>query len=496
MRRAVTAVAVLTASAAVTLTPVASSAAAPYKGANTAAVQDDFNGDGYRDLAVGAPSATNGTVQAAGSVVVLYGSASSVSTARKTVITQSTTGVPGTAEEFDHFGATVASADLDRDGYADLIIGAPDEDVDGAESRGSVTVVWGGPNGLKGGANISPPAGYDEYTSSCGFGLSLAAGDMNGDGAPELGVASDLCAVASYSGPFSRTGQAAERYLEWRQNVRGVVMGDVNGDDRAERFYLAGPSDDDVRGPVTLDTGAPDPEDTSVNRGIDLPYADGYAGQVGDVNGDGYGDLVTGIPADDSVANGFTPAAHRGGEIQVLHGGPQGITPAQKPKVFHQDTPGVPGTAEWGDRFGRSLSVGDTDGDRYADVLVGSPEEAVGSLASAGTAVLLRGSASGLTTAKAVAYTQNTAGVPGAAETGDWFGTAVHLADLTKDGKAETVVGAPTENSDGCAWVARGSASGPVLNGSVNLCGKSVGITVGEVKGYFGAALTSPHWES
>ncbi|MEV7076456.1 hypothetical protein [Streptomyces sp. NPDC093990] len=54
---------------------------------------------------------------------------------------------------------------------------------------------------------------------------------------------------------------------------------------------------------------------------------------------------------------------------------------------------------------------------------------------------------------------------------------------------------APTENTDGCLWIARGSASGPVLKGSVNLCGKSAGITVGAVKGCFGAALTSPHVE-
>lgn len=91
---------------------------------------------------------------------------------------------------------------------------------------------------------------------------------------------------------------------------------------------------------------------------------------------------------------------------------------------------------------------------------------------------MLRGSASGLTTTKAVGYTQSTADVPGAAEAGDWFGATVHLADLNKDGKAETVVGVPTENSDGCLWTARGSASGPVLSGSLNLCGKSAGITV------------------
>ncbi|WP_225891162.1 FG-GAP-like repeat-containing protein [Streptomyces dioscori] len=495
MRRAVTAVAVLTASVAVTLALVTSSAAAPYKGANSAAVQDDFNGDGYRDLAVGAPGAASGTVQEAGSVVVLYGSASSVSATRGTVITQATTGVPGTAEESDRFGRTVSSADLDRDGYADLLVGAPGEDVGDVASRGSVTVVWGGPDGLKGGATIAPPAGYGEGRTYCRFGMSIATGDMNGDGAPEVGVGSG-CTPASYSGPFTRTGEAAARYLEWRENARGVVMGDVNGDGTAERFYLAGPTDGDIRGPVTLDAGAPDPEDPFVNQGVELPYADGHAGQIGDIDGDGYGDLVTGIAGDDSHFNAPTPAAHRGGEIQVLHGSAQGITAGQQPEVFHQDTAGVPGTAEWGDWFGQSLSVGDVDADGYADVLVGSPDEAVGSLASAGTAVLLRGSASGLTTAEAAGYTQSTTGVPGAAEAGDRFGAAVHLADLDKDGKAETIVGAPDENSDGCFWIARGSASGPLLNGSVNLCGKAAGITVHGMKGSFGAALSSPHVEN
>ncbi|MEU1042539.1 FG-GAP-like repeat-containing protein [Streptomyces sp. NPDC005551] len=495
MRRAVTATAVLTVSVAVTLTPVTSSADAPFKGANTAAVQDDFNGDGYHDLAVAAPGAANGTVEEAGAVVVLYGSAASVDATRRTLITQATSGIPGTPEESDRFGRTVTSADLDRDGYADLLVGAPGEDVDGVESRGSVTVVWGGANGLTGGATIAPPAGFGDGRTYCRFGMSIATGDMNGDGAPEVGVGS-ACNPASYSGPFTRAGQAATRYLDRRENARGVVMGDVNGDGGAERFYLAGPTDGDIRGPVILDAGAPDPEDPFVNKGIELPYADGHAGQIGDINGDGYGDLVTGIAGDDSHFNAPTPAAHRGGEIQVLYGGAQGITAGQQPEVFHQDTAGVPGTAEWGDWFGQSLSVGDVDADGYADVLVGAPEEAVGTLASAGTAVLLRGSASGLTTTQAAGYTQNTAGIPGTAETGDGFGAAVHLADLNKDGKAETVVGAPTENEDGCLWVALGSASGPVLNGSVNVCGKNAGIAVAGMQGYFGAAFSSPHVEN
>ncbi|GAA3796225.1 FG-GAP repeat protein [Streptomyces coacervatus] len=496
MRRAVLATAVLTASVAVTLTPVTSSAAAPYKGANTAAVQDDFNGDGYRDLAVGAPYAANGSVEAAGAVVVLYGGpGASVSATRRTVITQATSGIPGDPEEYDRFGGTVADADLDRDGYADLIVGTPDEDVSGKELRGSVTVVWGGPNGLKGGANIAPPSGYGDGRTYCRFGLSLATGDMNGDGAPELGVGSG-CEAVTYTGPFARTGKAAQTvHDDFYGGTRGVVMGDVDGDGRAEQFWLPGPTDGDLRGPVYVQHGgkAGEPNPTAVRT--ELPYADGHAGQIGDINGDGYGDLVTGISEDDSLA-GETGAAHRGGEIQVLYGSAQGITADQKPTVYHQDTAGVPGTAEDGDEFGQSLSVGDVDGDKYADVLIGSPGEAVGTHKLAGTAVLLRGSASGLTTAKAAGYTQDTAGIPGAVESGDQFGAAVHLADLNKDGRAETVVGAPTENSDGCLWVARGSASGPVLGGSVNVCGKSAGIGVYNVKGYFGAALSSPHVEN
>ncbi|MET8137707.1 MULTISPECIES: FG-GAP-like repeat-containing protein [unclassified Streptomyces] len=449
---------------AVVLPATAAAAAAPYRGANTAAVQDDFNGDGYRDVAVGAPGAADGTVDAAGAVVVLYGSANGVSASRRTVITQATSGIPGAPEEWDGFGTAVASADLDRDGYADLLIGTPDESVGTMGGVGSLTVVWGSSTGLKSGAAISPPTGLDE---GCGFAAGLAVGDVTGDGAPDIGVTGD-CGATSYTGPFTRAGAPARRtFVNAIGTNRGVVMGDVDGDGRAERFWLPGPTDGDVSGPVYAEGHG--------GAYTELPLADGLSGQIGDINGDGYGDLVTGSPYDASLSSGATPA-HRGGEIQVLYGSPQGITADQKPQIIHQDTAGVPGSGEDGDQFGVSLSVGDTNGDKYADVLVGSPWEALGSTEGAGQATLLRGSAAGLTTVGSLAYSQNSSGVPGTAETGDLFGTSTHLVDVTKDGKAEVMVGTPGENSDGLLWTARGSAAGPVTSGSTTISGTGAGL--------------------
>ncbi|MFE0627382.1 FG-GAP-like repeat-containing protein [Streptomyces sp. NPDC058864] len=481
MRRSIAPTVLLTSATALVIAltaPTATAAPQPYKGANTARVQDDFNGDGYRDVAVGAPVAKVGKADGAGAVVVLYGSSSGVSTTRKKVITQDTSGVPGTAEPGDGFGTSVETADLDRDGYADLLIGSPWESIGTMQGYGSITVLWGGAGGLTGGATLAPPTGLNEWGS---YSAVIKAADVTGDGYPDVGTGSINGAI-SFTGPFTRTGAyAGRRILPPFGTTRGLTTGDLDGDGVAERIWLPGPVGGNLNGDVWI-------EDRT--GGIhQLPGASGMVGVVADVDKDGYGDLVLGRPWDSAFSSTPGGVAHTGGEINVWYGSAQGVDPEQTPTVIHQDTAGVPGGGEKADLFGQSLSAGDVNGDGYEDVLVGEPGEAIGSRSQAGQSVLLRGSAAGLTGAGATGYQQDTAGVPGGAEADDQFGAAVHLADVNRDGKADMLTGIPGEDDLGALWVTRSGSSGPVISGSTNVSGKSAGITVGYEEALFGYTM-------
>ncbi|MFF4015350.1 FG-GAP-like repeat-containing protein [Streptomyces sp. NPDC001843] len=434
----------------------------------------DFNGDGYRDVAIGAAGTQVGSEQLAGAVVVLYGSSSGVSATRRTVITQNSTGVPGTAEELDGFGTSLAAGDLDRDGYSDLVVGAPRESIGDRDGVGTVTVLWGGKSGLSGGATLPQPSTLAEWG---GFGSGLAVGDFDGDGRYDV-TATGQSHTRVWRGPFTRTGTpASQSSVPEVGSTYEVNAGDLNGDRTAERVY-----------PYTLDSDEGGVIGYLTWTGAkyalkDLPDADGFAGSVADINGDGYGDLVLGDHQDPSQ---YKASGHKGGQISVWYGGPSGPDPAQKPTVINQDTSGVPGSGEADDLFGAALSTGDVNGDGYADVVVGAPGEDTGSARDAGSVTILFGSASGLKTSGSTSYTQNTAGVPGTAEYGDDFGQAVRLVDLDKNGKADLVAGAGGENGHGAVTVLRGSASGLTTSGAKSVTAADVAL---KGNGDFGWAI-------
>ncbi|MEU9407374.1 FG-GAP-like repeat-containing protein [Streptomyces sp. NPDC048281] len=433
----------------------------------------DFNGDGYRDVAVAAPLLTVGKARSAGAVVVFYGSATGVSAAKRVVITQNTAGVPGTAATDDRFGDSLATGDLDGDGYADLAVGARFESVGSQRHVGQVTVLWGGRSGLTSGTTLPVPAGLREWG---GYGAGLAVGDFNGDGRNDL-TATGQTDSRVYQGPFTRKG-AATTFSPNIGTTYDAVAGDLNGDGAAERLHTFEVSGDEG-GEVLYFTwnGA-----HYVRK--ELPGADGIAAAIADVNGDGYGDIVLGDAQDPRSGK---PSGHKGGQISVWYGSATGPDPDQTPTVIDQDTAGVPDTGEAGDAFGASLSAGDVNGDGYADVAVGAPGENVGTKADAGAVTVLYGSATGLAGKGAKTFTQNTAGVPGTAETADGFGGSVRLIDLDKNRRADLVVGVHGEDAQfGAVTVLKGATTGLTGSGARTITAANVGL---KSEGFFGAAI-------
>ncbi|WP_225821279.1 FG-GAP-like repeat-containing protein [Streptomyces naphthomycinicus] len=461
------------------VTGAAALPAVPASAAGTGAaakLHDDFNGDGYADLAVTAPSATVSGHKGAGYVAVLYGSASGLKTSTKQVFSQNSAGVPGSAEAGDRFGSAVTTADLDRDGYADLIVGAGGEDTTAGTDAGSVVVLWGGKQGLSGGATLGGGAAYD----GLGDRGHLTAGDVNGDGAPDVVTVVNAHDLRVQSGPFSRGGSPAHGTQlvkdEFDSRYLDLAAGDLNGDGVTDVAATANDGDEWDARRVVYWTGTHDGlAPYKVVRGNE-PAGRLEGGEhlaIGDVNRDGFADVVVGRALEGADSDVDTPLA-RGGRIAWIPGtanGPDGT----KAVIMNLDTPGVPGTAKPGSGFGTGVSVADIDGDHYADVAVGTP-----SVSGGGQVIVLRGTAKGPTGTGAKAFGQDTAGVPGAGETGDAFGAAVRLVDANRDGRAELAVGAPGENARaGSVWVLRGTASGLTATGSFTFASGTLG-TVAE----------------
>ncbi|MFI8101189.1 FG-GAP repeat protein [Streptomyces sp. NPDC086023] len=379
----------------------------------------DFNRDGRTDLAVGAPEASVGGVTSAGAVTVLYGRAGTPYYARARLFTQNTPGVPGVAERSDRFADALAAGDFDGDGYADLAVGTPREDLGSKADAGSVTILRGGTGGLTAtGAKLLTqdtrgiPGTADPMAR---FGLRLAAGNLAG------GRADELVVVAPNDGPPAGTPE----------------------------FICAGPAGTTQRsrpsGSVTVLRGGTSGPLTS--SGVQYLTAaklalGGITGGVSSfsntaVTGRLYGGTYADLAVSGRQANGGKCGE---GAVAVVRGGKEGL-PATATTVL--TAAGVGRPRVHGALFGDDLAVGDVDANGTDDLLAisrrindGSDDHRV-----PGYAGLMFGSTRGPATAGHFTWeaTQDTDGdqlVSGA------------LLDVDGDGTAELALAAPVATTE------------------------------------------------
>jgi hypothetical protein len=310
----------------------------------------------------------------------------------------------------------IMRADFNQDGFADLAIGAPDEDIGSISDAGAVTVLYGTANGLSGtGSQLFTQVGGAIETQDF-FGSTLASGDFNHDGFADLAAGAPNETVGSLPGA----------------GAVSVLYGSASG-----LTATGGRLFTQVGGAI------------ETNDGFGRPLASG------DFNHDGFADLAAGAP---NETVGSLPVA---GAVSVLYGSAAGLT-VSGGRLFTQ----VGGAIEAGDFFGTAVASGDFNHDGFADLAASAPSETVGSLPAAGAVSILYGSAGGLTATGGRLFTQ----VGGAVEAGDFFGTAVASGDFNHDSFADLAASAGAETigntyGAGAVSILYGTAGGLTVSG-------------------------------
>ncbi len=408
----------------------------------------DVNGDGYADVIVGAGSYSNGQ-GAEGRAYVYLGTASGLAT--------SAAWTAESEQATAHFGSSVAGAgDVNGDGYADVIVGAPDYD-NGQLDEGRAYVYLGSASGLA----TSPAWTAESNQASAWFGSSVAtAGDVAGDGYADIIVGAvyydngqtDEGRAFVYMGSASGlatspawTAESGQANAYFGRQV--TTAGDVNGDGYADvivgaTYYDNGQTDE---GRAYVYLGSASGLATSAAWMAESDQASAFFGRsvatAGDVNGDGYADVIVGSDAYD---NG------QGGEGRAY--------------VYLGSASGPAASAGWTAEsnqaealFGFSVaSAGDVNGDGYADVIAGASSYDNGQT-NEGRAYVYLGSAMGLAVSPAWTGESNQASSS--------FGYSVSTAgDVNGDGYADVVVGARVYDNgqadEGRAYLYLGSAAG------------------------------------
>ncbi|MEX0875760.1 MAG: S8 family serine peptidase [Actinomycetota bacterium] len=435
--------------------------AEPYTGAS--GLRSDFNGDGYDDAVIGAPTEDVGSIKDAGAVQVFYGSSTGPKTTGSLMITQNTKGVSGSAEAGDQFGFAVATGDVNRDGYDDLAVGAPFEDVGSVRDGGVVHVFLGSAGGLRMTGSQAWTQGSNGAAGKAErndlFGYAVSFGDYDGFPGDDLAVGApgesdgptpSVGAVTILSGRSG--GVTGAGSIQWVQqpkragNLYGfsLASGDVDSDTNDE-LIVGAPGTDGSK----VDAGAVEVLHGTVlglRRDFtltpDFIWGEsqseyfGFSVAIGDLMtydgnpaGDHYDDIAIGAPGADSWA----------GRVDVIASDWSGILAGFN---YLQQGDGTGDTAEAGDSFGWSLAATRCGSCALVDLLIGVPGEDVGSLKDAG---VFHSQSVENWLIPTAALSQNSPGIPGSAEAGDRFGTTVAYGRFRGASSLANMIGAPDE---------------------------------------------------
>jgi hypothetical protein len=331
----------------------------------------DLDGDGYADLAIGAPGYID-FPNGPGAIYIYEGYSGGL-------IDEWSERIGGFQLD-SGFGAEVKLAgDVDGDGYSDMIVGMEGYDPTSLlPEAGRFRVYYGDSNILDGFA--SDQLIGDQAEAALGNSV-FTAGDVNGDGYSDV--------IVGEAGFDGTTGPDSGRARVFHGSPRGLATtadweassgsgafaysistaGDVNGDGYADvivgaPFYDSGQTDEGkawlyLGSPFGISpgaSGAVESNETSANFGHAVACA-------GDVNGDGFSDVVIGAPSS-SFNSSFSGAAY------LYYGSLTGLTPAPT-----WSAGGLSSSSQFGFSVG---GAGDVNGDGFADVIVGSPRYATG----------------------------------------------------------------------------------------------------------------------
>jgi hypothetical protein len=388
---------------------------------NAVADAGDVNGDGLSDILVGAPGQGNGKV------FLYYGSPAGIFhspdwSAEGTQISDTVGGfVPGAV-----FGAAVAGAgDLNKDGFADFIVGAPGYHYESYQfysgGHGAVYVYFGSPQGPVPGWFVEGPANHPPDTTNPvgrAYGASVAAaGDVDGDGNADVMVGIPvspmfaplvLPQVEILFGSPSGAPSGSTRITAASPNHFGRAVaspGDVDHDGHADLLIGA-------RFEAFLYHGASSRQFTTAAwSASDTVLFGGSVATAGDVNHDGWSDILVG-----------------GARASLFLGSPTG------PQTTASWTYA---TGQSADTFGLAVAfAGDLNLDGFDDALVGAGGF-TGNQSRQGRALLFLGGPQGLQTTPF--WVANPIDQDGAS-----FGAALSaVADYNGDGLREVVVGTP-----------------------------------------------------